>query len=330
MVRGQDTLLRLLWNKKTDETDMFQLTLRHYGLSNRDKILYYICEESSDLGFFAMYRYWLEYLYFADICGYTPVIMVGKSFAYYDTMIDLELNNVFEYYFKQPSNIDVNEVKRSNKVIFSNVIHRQMVELVLTGKKSHYDCNINYLRLMSKMVNKYLVFNTKTETFINENIDKLQIAEKKILGIHIRGTDFRKKYDNHPIFVTKEEYFAAIESVFDNNNYEKIFLATDDQHILDAFILRYGKKLCYYSDVLRSNDSKSVAFSKSNRDNHKYKLGLEVIRDMYTLSKCDGLIAGISQVSICARINKLARMEKYEHLTIIDKGIYKNGHCFHR
>ena len=88
--------------------------------------------------------------------------------------------------------------------------------------------------------------------------------------------------------------------------------------------------MLYYSDVMRSNDRKSVAFHASSRVNHKYKLGLEVIRDMYTLSKCDGFVAGISQVAVCARINKLSRKEKYQDLIIIDKGIQKSGRLFYR
>lgn len=51
---------------------------------------------------------------------------------------------------------------------------------------------------------------------------------------------------------------------------------------------------------------------------------------MYTLSMCTGLIAGISQVAICAQINKLARGEQYKDLKIIDKGINVNNHIFKR
>ena len=108
----------------------------------------------------------------------------------------------------------------------------------------------------------------------------------------------------------------------------KIFLATDDMNILKEFVTKYEDNVIYYSDVIRSDDMRSVAFYENNRDKNNYKLGLEVIRDMYTLSCCDGLVAGISQVAICAQINKLARKEFYEDIMIINKGIYKNHHYF--
>lgn len=97
---------------------------------------------------------------------------------------------------------------------------------------------------------------------------------------------------------------------------------------MKSFENKYGEKLCYYKDVERGSTNKSVAFCKNNREQHKYLLGLEVIRDMYTLSKCDSLIAGVSQVPICAQINKISRGEKYEVVKIIDKGINRNSHIF--
>ena len=67
---------------------------------------------------------------------------------------------------------------------------------------------------------------------------------------------------------------------------------------------------------------------KDGRKCHKYRLGLEVIRDMYTLAMCGGLVAGISQVAVCAQINKLAMGKEFEDLIVIDKGINRNAKNF--
>lgn len=101
--------------------------------------------------------------------------------------------------------------------------------------------------------------------------------------------------------------------------FNKIFLATDDVSTVDLFRKEFGKNLLYYEDVTRSSGDVSVAFSDNVRENHHYKLALEVIRDMYTLSRCNGLIAGKSQVSICAIIEN-RRNSPYEFLKIVDKG----------
>lgn len=324
----------LLMNNKSksgvNSEDYFKLMLKRCGSENKDKIIYYIYEDGENLGFFAMYRAWLEYLYFADVCGYTPVVQAGKNFPYRENMLVHGTGNPFEYYFDQPAVIQIQEAKESNKVITSDLIHRQMVELVLTGKYSHYKYTDRYMNEMAQIVEKYVRFNNYTMKYINKGMGLVDFEKEKVFGIHVRGTDFRAKYDNHPVYVSEEEFFREIDRIFDKNTYTKIFLATDDERTLKKFTERYGSLVVFYRDVERSRSNQSVAFGKGKRKAHKYLLGLEVIRDMYALSMCKGLIAGISQVAICAQIHKLARGEHYNDLRIIDKGINVNHHSFIR
>lgn len=310
------------------DLELFKQKQIHYGSLNRDKILYYIDEKNKNAGFFAMYRYWMEYIYFADICGYTPVIAVGNDFLYKEEETVLETDNPFEYYFIQPVRISLREAKSSSRVVQADTIHRKMVELVLTGKTNHYKYNKNYLYLMARIVKKYIQFNNHTQEYIDKGIKTLKIDKEKTLGVHIRGTDYRARYNNHPVYITEEDCFLSIDAVLENGKYSRLFVATDDSRILAKFINKYRNIICFYDDVTRSDKNKSVAFIEGERKNHKYLLGLEVIRDMYTLSRCNGLIAGISQVAICAQINKLARGEKYDYLKIIDKGFNNNGRKF--
>lgn len=238
--------------------------------------------------------------------------------------------NAFEYYFVQPTSIGVKEAGRKRNVLHSRVFHREMVELVLTGKCAHYGYTKRYMHEMARIIRKYINFNEQTQQFVNAGIESLGIGETKVLGVHIRGTDFRAKYDNHPVYVTEEECFQEVDRLLTERAYEKIFVATDDTRILKKFLAKYGEKMCFYEDVERSDKNRSVAFSKNSRRQHRYLLGLEVVRDMYTLSKCTGLVAGISQVAICAQIHKLADRHHYEDIKIIDKGIYQNSHNFIR
>lgn len=78
------------------------------------------------------------------------------------------------------------------------------------------------------------------------------------------------------------------------------------------------------TECCRSSDKNCPVYLDIERVEHKYLLGLEVVRDMYALSYCNGLIAGLSQVSICSRIVKKSRKEEYEYLKIIDHGLNNN------
>lgn len=323
------SVLKTIFVKNSNDlAECINLYPKRYGKENRDKIIYYICEDNGEFGFFAMYRCWLEYLYFADICGYVPVIHAGHHFAYAENSLAAKTKNPFEYYFVQPAGVGVHEVKESYRVVFSNLLHREIVELVYTGKYGAYWYTQDYLKVMGNIVSKYMRFNDFTWNYICNGLKRLEIERDRVLGIHIRGTDFKSGFHNHPICLAAEDCFSTIDEMFELKKYDKVFVATDDKRLLNRFIEKYGNKMCCYEDVFRNNRNKSVIFEESARKKHKYRLGLEVLRDMYTLSMCDGLIAGISQVAVCAQINKIALGKVYEDLIIINKGINKNHRMF--
>ena len=69
--------------------------------------------------------------------------------------------------------------------------------------------------------------------------------------------------------------------------------------------------------------AQNIALRVLDRENTHYLDGLEALRDVYTLAECNGLIAGLSQISIAARIVRLAENGSFEYMKILDKGIYQ-------
>ena len=174
--------------------------------------------------------------------------------------------------------------------------------------------------MISDLMKKYLRFNAETESKVCD-VAKALIGDERTLGIHIRGADFKRHYDNHPNMVTIKEYAESVEETLKQENFKKIFLATDDSEAIKVFTEKFGDKLVYYTDVIRTSGDETVMKSQVDRPLHHYHLGLEVIRDSYTLSICDGLIAGLSNVSIFSRLMKQSVGKKYDYLKILDKGI---------
>ena len=174
---------------------------------------------------------------------------------------------------------------------------------------------------MSHIFRKYIRVKTDLRQTIDMDISEL-LHHKKTLAIHYRGTDFKKGWKKHPIALSPEDYYSAIDEALHLGAFEQIFLATDDNNALNTFKDRYKDKMIYYTDVYRSTDEIGVHFSQSERQYHKYKLGYEVLRDMLTLTSCDGLIAGLSQVAICTLITKNASSKKYEYIKILETGIH--------
>ena len=115
----------------------------------------------------------------------------------------------------------------------------------------------------------------------------------------------------------------AAKKMFAAGKYDMVFLATDDSEAIDRFRETFGEKLVYYRDVIRSSGDETVMKSREERESHHYLLGREVLRDAWTLGSCQGLIAGLSQVSFGARIFKAASNIKYEDFVLLDNGMNK-------
>ena len=97
----------------------------------------------------------------------------------------------------------------------------------------------------------------------------------------------------------------------------KVFLATDDNNILKAFIEKYQERLIYYKDVERSDGLRMSCYGEIQRKQHHYRLGKEIIKDVYTLAACDGLVCSASYVSYMARIVKMASGKSYQTINSI-------------
>lgn len=304
------------------DNDLFEMRPRHYGVLNRDKTIFYIELGDEVCGFFAVYRLLLELFYLADICGMTPVVKYKKEFLYSENG-----GNAFEYYFRQPCGISIIQARNSYNVIKAKRLHNNMVELVFNGSCGVYDAKQLYIMQMAEVQRKYIKLQPRIKEYIDDGIKSL-IGDANVLGVHMRGTDFKKNYNIHPRYIEEEQYIEEIKKQLACSKWDKVFLATDDDNILKKCRNTFGDKVVFYKDVFRSRAQKSVAFSNDGRKNHKYMLGAEVLRDAYTLAACNGLIAGISQVSICARIIRVAEFGDYEYTRILNQGYNKNNRIF--
>lgn len=293
--------------------------VENYGKNQNDRTLFHVKMEYSGSGFFADYNHMVELLYFADQFGLTPVVEYHKDFCYAEKHPVNGTSNPFEYYFKQPAEITLDELYKYNGVIRSRKENGRYAFL-LKEKGNSYNITEVYIREMGAVVAKYLCLQPEVEQMIQSSREKLFSRGERVLGVHFRGTDFKRNYNGHPVNLTVEDYVKEINELL-KHGYDKIFVATDDIEALERFCNLYGDKIVYYNDVTRSSENETVMKSTSTRKNHHYLLGVEVLRDMMTLAACDGLVAGLSQVSIAARIQKESYKQRYQDLMIINKGL---------
>ncbi len=301
--------------------------LNRYGDTIPKCRVYHIKPEYSGSGFFADHSHLLGLLYFADYFGLEPVVEYPPDHCYAEKHPVNGRSNPFEYYYQQPGAVSLEELYCYRQVICSRKENGSYA-VALKENSNGYSITEKYIQEMGRITRKYLRLQPEVEGYIEESIQKLAKGNEQLLGIHFRGTDFKRNYNGHPVSLTVEDYGAVIDSLLDKG-YEKLFIATDDMEALERFKELYGNKLVFFEDVIRSTEKETVMKSVSERTEHHYRLGLEVLRDMMMLAKCDSLIAGLSQVSIAARIQKASRSESYRELIVIDKGInyHKKENC---
>lgn len=298
-----------------------------YGECENTELVYHIKTEYSGSGFFADHNRLLGFLYFADKFGMQPVVEYHPDYCYAEKHPVNGTSNPFEYYFEQPTDVSLEQLYNCRHVVRSRKENGNYA-IMLNEEANGYSRNEKYITEMGRITHKYLRLRPEVSEIINSEMQVLANSEEKVLGIHFRGTDFKRNYNGHPVNLTIEDYMEKIGDIM-KKGYDKIFLATDDSNAVKRLQSVYGDILVYYKDVMRSDENETVMNSVSNRPNHHYMLGLEVLRDMYTLARCDGLIAGLSQVSIAARIQKKSYGKEYDDMIIIDKGInyHKKMNC---
>ncbi len=294
------------------------------GDEHTGKTIYEIGAFGNDVGFFAEYLFTLIKLCFAEEKGFVPYVNWGEDFLYFDP--SAQEKNAFLSYFEQVS--DIEDASKAANVVRAKNIHISEMQ----NERLHtygYSVTEEYLKALTEMTKKYIRYNEKTKTYLEEGYEKL-IGKKKALAVHFRGTDYRRSYNNHPVFITPEDLIGKAKGIFEKGGYEVLFLATDEEKAVEEFRKAFGEKLVFFEDVYRAGEGdESVAYSKSEREHHKYLLGLEVIRDEYLLTRCTGLICGTSNLTLSARIMRKAWYEKdYDDCVILDKGLNHNEKDF--
>lgn len=272
-------------------------------------------------GFFALFQKMLCGLSFSDRLGYIPVADNWTGCPYEE---DLPINgttNVFEYYFKPLSNISAESANHSYSVVIPTEMNMGLP--FWDNNCEWYKPNASYIEYMGSLFKKYIQLNDIVGPQISTDISVL-LQSKRTLGVHYRGTDFKINANGHPVSITAEDYIIPIKAALETQQFDQIFLATDDMEALELFN-KVFENIVHYIDVFRTTGNTSVAYTETSRPNHKYRLGYEVVRDVYTLATCDGLIAGESQVSIAARIFNKGTGKAYTYTDIIQKGINRNN-----
>ena len=276
------------------------------GPLNKGKIIMLLENQSHHGGFCALWVYFLNRLSFSDKMGFYHVIDWNESEFYQEDHPVNGATSIFEYYFEQPCGISLKDAHKSSCVVYDwNNPEFGYDEVFHVGGPIDYQFSTKDIEKFARIQRKYIHLHPEIEKSFTYQINTLFQNKKVVLGVHARGADTKIGYKNHPTIITSEDYIDKTELLANKINADLIFLATDDQEMLEQFKEKFGSKLVYYDDVIRSNGTVMNCFIEKERENHHYLLGLEIIRDVYTLAACQGLVCGMSYVSFIVQVLKV-------------------------
>ncbi len=276
---------KLIRSKKynSHEFKEFNFEYRRYGNKNPKKF-FYIIRRVPGAGFFSNLAFVNHHLLIAEKLKLIPVVDMENYQTIYNCK--KKINGTFNswlYYFKQVSKYSLEEVYKSKNVIICDNranISKYINDISLTTPKHR------------KIFDKYIHINKD----IIEKVKKITLQnfkDKKILGVHYRGSD-QKKAGYHPHPATEKQILNATEMLLDKYKFDKIYLCTEDSDYLELYKKNFGKKLIY-SNVPRTTDSKDLF--DGIKKNHRYEIGKGNLIDMLMLSKVDYLLCAPSNIA---------------------------------
>ena len=164
-----------------------------------------------------------------------------------------------------------------------------------------------------KIINKFRKLFKKHISFKNEvtggiyKFIKKNIYNKKVLSVHIRGTDhFTSGHGSNQKHLMNYENFIEpmVKKKLKEKKCNKIFLATDEKEIYLNFKKSFGKKLIKYKTILATTSRSLFDSNAYAPEKIKSNLVSNVIKDIIIMSNCKHSLcmhSGVSLINILMR-----------------------------
>ena len=217
-------------------------------------------------------------------------IKYDHNMLYLDqTKLDL---NVWDYYFDQPFSFTTEEIKDAN--VLKDVWFKGGLGVFPTRPSAELYKEAN--NLIKKYVKLKEYTQNKLDTFYTDS----GLKDSKFLAIHKRGTDHHTMDAEHLLPMIKpvialENFFKHTDEIVDD--FDKILICSDEEDIVNKFKQRYGNKIVSY-DSIRSLDSKPIGIHYSIGRQNPYKMGEDIVLEVYLMSRAHTIMRTVSNVSI--------------------------------
>ncbi len=314
----RNTLLKVYRSyKKHKETEYWKEHMERHGRQNPDKTFFIVRRTNTYSGLLSLMMTHLMRIDEAVKRGCIPVVDMQNNFNVYLPEDKIGRENAWEYYFEQPMHYGLRDIRRSRNILYGS---GEVPEAFPYNDVKFASGESGELRYWRELAHKYIRLNDKTEKYVQELEKQLFTPGDRIVGVKCRGTDYlRAKPEGHPRQPSVEQIIQKTEEVMWEKNCNRIFLATEDAKMYDAFVE-------HFKDAVVTNKQEYVHYEKGpigqvvyrEDTKEKYMEGLEYLSQIIILSRCDCFVAGLTSGTIGAML----LTNGYEYSYIFDLGLY--------
>lgn len=206
---------------------------KSYGRRNEGKCVYVIRRNNKHVGLCSYMVTALGHLGYADSENMIPVIDMMYHENTYMTFSEIGKKNAWEFFFQQPSQISLDDAYKSSRVLLSSGMGLTKQPNIGVDFFNNVDGVLDYWKYIYK---KYIKFDPKVKKLMDSEFNRIILNGERVLGVLCRGTDYLKLHPkNHPVQPDPELVIKKTAEVFKEGKYDKIFLATEDRTIYEAF-----------------------------------------------------------------------------------------------
>lgn len=293
-----------------------------FGNENPETCFYILrahWQENSN-GFYNFFNRAVRTYHYAKKNGYEFLVDMKHYYTEYAGTDNYGKYNVWENYYRQPSPYSLEEAYRSKNVIFSRFgteWDKERIGDIFSVDKENY---LPYVELGKLYADSFCMGTALTEKIHNEK-KRLNWGDKRILGVLMRGTDFKKCPPRHPVMHPVNDVINDVLNKIKSESYDLVYLATEDSGILNLFRERIGSKLLYSDQYRTDQCDRPLMKIKFPRDNDGYLRGLEYCTVIEMLSACNSIVANCMCGGAMAALTR--NQGKYEEILIYDDGFYE-------
>lgn len=264
-----------------------------FGKDDEDKKYYVIRSRGKTEGLLSSALYVAREIEWARTNDFVPFVNFSDSTCQYhvERMVN-GTNNAWEYFFMQPENLTLNEIKNKRNVLLSGW---KLFE------KNH-DGAIS---------NEHLKFQPYILSIV-ENYWNKNFKNKKVLGVFIRGTDYVSlKPKGHSVQPSINSVQNKITEYNQKYNFDKIYVVTEDYDYYKILSAAFAGKVCSFGDNFIKDYKGNDYLSESFKDD-PYERGLNYLIRIILLSKCEYTICSKASGSEFAEfIRKESPVDEY-------------------